>query len=118
MNSILSDTSKFQKDEFQIDLNHKIEKQVSSSVAQLLKKGVISKATSKVLTPVGSHTPRLYGLPKTHKEGVPLRPILSMTNTPTHRLAQFLGGVLQPVRDAVSSSSLVQSRTPSILSIV
>ena len=62
-----------------------------------------------MLTPVGSHTPRLYGLPKTHKEGVPLCPILSMTSTPTHRLAQFLADVLRPVRDAVSSSTVKDS---------
>ena len=68
-----------------------------------------------MLTPVGSHTPRLYGLPKTHKEAVPLRPILSMTNTPTHRLAQFLADVLRAVRDAISASTV---KDPSILSII
>ena len=102
MNAILSDTTKFERDEFQVDLTHKIEKQVSSSVSRLAQQHIISRATAKSLTPSGSCIPKLYGLPKTHKEGVPLRPILSMVNTPTHRLAQWLAQLLQPVRDAVS----------------
>ena len=44
----------------------------------------------------------MYGLPKTHKEGVPLRPILSMIGSSQHKVAQWLKGVLQPVLDKYS----------------
>ena len=41
--------------------------------------------------------PRLYGLPKLHKPDIPLRPILSMVNSPQHGLAKFLNAMLEPV---------------------
>ena len=33
---------------------------------------------------------KAYGLAKIHKQGVPLRPIISLTNTPTYKLASYL----------------------------
>ncbi|BHF79685.1 hypothetical protein SprV_0702280700 [Sparganum proliferum] len=33
---------------------------------------------------------RFYGLPKVHKEGAPLRPIVSLKGTPTYGLAKWL----------------------------
>ncbi|KAL0269178.1 UNVERIFIED_CONTAM: hypothetical protein PYX00_006990 [Menopon gallinae] len=42
-------------------------------------------------------TPRIYGLPKIHKTGVPLRPIVSAINSPTHNLAKFLAKKLTPL---------------------
>nr|VZI17812.1 unnamed protein product [Spirometra erinaceieuropaei] len=34
--------------------------------------------------------PRFYGLPKVHKDGAPLRPIVSLKGTPTYGLAKWL----------------------------
>ena len=39
----------------------------------------------------------MYGLPKIHKPGVPLRPILSMTGSPQYEVSKWLCKVLQPV---------------------
>ena len=47
----------------------------------------------KRLNPSGSR-PRLYGLPKIHKEGVPLRPIVSNIGAPTYQLSKYLAGIL------------------------
>ena len=44
----------------------------------------------------------MYGVPKLHKDGVPLRPILSMVNSPHHPLAKWLATVLKPVVDLYS----------------
>ena len=40
----------------------------------------------------------LYGLPKLHKniEAPPLRPIISMSGTVTHDIAQFLNNIIRP----------------------
>ena len=38
----------------------------------------------------------IYGLPKTHKMGVPLRPIVSCVGTYSYNLAQYLAELLQP----------------------
>jgi hypothetical protein len=48
----------------------------------------------KQLRPSGSRSPRLYGLPKIHKEGVPLRPTVSNVGAPTYQLTKHLTGFL------------------------
>ena len=109
METVLSDSAKFQHDDFQIDLTQKVEKRVRSEVSDLLRKQVIDKDTAKFLSPTGSSMPRLYGLPKIHKPDIPLRPILSMVNSPTYNLSKFVNQVLQPVREAVSSKTVSDS---------
>ncbi|XP_037574329.1 uncharacterized protein LOC119456571 [Dermacentor silvarum] len=41
--------------------------------------------------------PAIYGLPKVHKPGVPLRPIVDFTRSPLHRLSGYLHQVLGPL---------------------
>ena len=41
--------------------------------------------------------PRYYGLPKIHKEGVPLRPIVSTVNTITYQCAKYLADFITPL---------------------
>ncbi|XP_072381211.1 uncharacterized protein [Diabrotica undecimpunctata] len=61
------------------------------------------KATNKLFTeflsehdapyykiPSNPLTPRLYGLPKIHKEGIPIRPVVSFINTPVSILSKFI----------------------------
>ena len=53
-----------------------------------------------VLTrPIGSQRSKLYGLSKAQKKEIPLRPILSMINSPQSNLSTFLISVLEPVLD-------------------
>ncbi|BHF73823.1 hypothetical protein SprV_0401690700 [Sparganum proliferum] len=63
-----------------------------------------TRTSSKALESSGETTPtdrrtarpqdtalaRFYGLPKVHKDGVPLRPIVSLKGTPTYGLAKWL----------------------------
>ena len=63
----------------------------------LLKKSSPTEETRQQLCPAGSRPPRLYGLPKIHKEGVPLRPIVSNIGTPTYQLSKHLSGLLNPL---------------------
>ena len=39
--------------------------------------------------------PQIYGLPKIHKEGVPIRPIVNTIGSPTYHLAKFLAKKLK-----------------------
>ncbi|XP_021934007.1 uncharacterized protein LOC110836758 isoform X2 [Zootermopsis nevadensis] len=55
---------------------------------------ITSRGGHQQLSPHGSRPPRLYGLPKIHKEGAPLRPIVSTIGAPTYRSAQYLAGLL------------------------
>ena len=53
----------------------------------------------------------MYRLPKTHKEGNPLRPILSITSSSHHELGKWLAGLLQPVLERFSSHCISDSST-------
>ena len=62
----------------------------------LKKNGTISELVYNKLFPSGSRPGILYGLPKVHKAGVPLRPILSSIGTHAYALAKFLVPLLRP----------------------
>ena len=48
----------------------------------------------------------MYGVPKIHKQDLPLRPILSMTGSAQHQLAQWLRSVIDPVLSLYSTYSI------------
>ena len=54
-------------------------------------------STAKKLTPNGSRLAHLYGLPKTHKPELCVRPILSAKSTYNHALAKWLDCALKPL---------------------
>ncbi len=49
------------------------------------------------LSPQNSILPQIYGLPKIHKENVPLRPIVSAIGSPTHNLAKFIVKIISSI---------------------
>ena len=72
----------------------------------MLDDSIIDKDLYNKLRPTGSTIPRLYGLPKVHKDGVPLRPILYVNNSPYHAIAKWLNGILDPIRKSLSIYSV------------
>ena len=68
------------------------EKNVASVIKMILPKEVAHQ-----LSPHGSRLAHLYGLPKTHKEALEMRPILSATNTYNYKLAKWLDEKLKPL---------------------
>ena len=50
----------------------------------------VTKEVRKKITPCGSRAGIMYGLPKIHKEGAPLRPIISAIKTYNYKLAKYL----------------------------
>ena len=59
--------------------------------------GGIDKSTYKRLYPTGAGSPKFYGLPKVHKEGTPLRPIVSSIGAVTYTTAKELSRILKPL---------------------
>lgn len=57
-------------------------------------RGYISDKERKYLSPQYSSPPQIYGLPKIHKEGMPLRPIVSAIGSPCYQLAKMLTRIL------------------------
>ena len=54
-------------------------------------------STYKKLYPTGAGTPKFYGLPKIHKEGTQLRPIVSSTGEVTYSTSKELSRILKPL---------------------
>lgn len=67
--------------------NSLIEKLFNMNLIDLSEK---NKLTTKIAT-----APRIYGLPKIHKIGTPLRPICSSINSPSYNLCRFLVDILK-----------------------
>lgn len=53
----------------------------------------------KTLIHNNPNMPRLYGLPKIHKENIPIRPVVSFTNTPISVLASFIHHLILNLTD-------------------
>ena len=53
--------------------------------------------------------PYIYGLPKTHKNGIPLRPIISHSGSFSYKLAKYLAEKLSPLVGSFSSAHIKNS---------
>jgi hypothetical protein len=62
----------------------------------LIKGSLLPEYVTELLQPYDSKPPRLYGLPKIHKVGFLLRPIISITGASTYRLTKYLASLLGP----------------------
>ena len=92
MTTIISDCSKFCKlthfDAFLTTL--RLEDKVNRFLSKIKKLGIISDQIYKDLYSTGTSPGTLYGLPKIHKAGLPMRPILAAYNTAVYKLSKFL----------------------------
>ena len=61
--------------------------------------GGLSDTTYKRLYPTSAVPSKFYGLPKIHKQGTLLRPIVSSTNAVTYGLANELANIIRPLVD-------------------
>ena len=76
-------------------------KKQKARLINLLKKikseGGLSEENCKQMYPTGAVSPKYYGLPKIHKAGTPLRPIISSIGTATYNTAKELARILKPL---------------------
>ena len=111
MKFILDDTSKFVRlgPVKTHDKTLSVEAQLNKFLADLVSAGEITEQLHDSLRAVGSQRPRMYGLPKIHKEGCPLRTILSMTGSPQYVVSQWLCELLEPVLSKYSARCVKDS---------
>ena len=95
INQLLNDTSKFV--ELPDDPAITREKKLHEYLHYLKTKGALDESTYQTIRPQGSKPGRIYGLPKIHKDGNPLRPIVSSIGTYTYELSKFLADILKPL---------------------
>ena len=85
----------------------------------LMRSGAISECLYQQLRSSAGKVPVLYGLPKVHKPGTPLRPIVSFVNSPTYALSKHLVTILSPlvgrshshVRNSFDFASFIADQT-------
>lgn len=64
---------------------------------KVVKESNLNEYLKMRLSPWNDITLRIYGLPKIHKEGIPLRPIMNTIGSPTYMLAKYVVGILNPL---------------------
>ena len=98
LDSIVLDKSKFKEVIVKEGDKHPILAKESSVKYYLdtYLKPYIEKINFKTLVPSGSLPGKLYGLCKVHKEGFPLRPVISMIGSAEYMLAKYLDKLIQP----------------------
>ena len=95
VHSLLTSGGKF--NQLNGDETVKRETRLHNYLLKLNKDDEIDDETYKRVYPCGSRAGVMYGLPKIHKEGVPVRPIISACGTYNFRLAKYLDQILKPL---------------------
>lgn len=93
LTQLLDDTTQFQP--LKSDPTGVNERKNNRLVMALFKQGHINEHTRKMLTTRTSNPARLFGQIKAHKEGHPVRPIVSTINSPSYKLARYLATILK-----------------------
>ena len=95
MMNVLSDVTKFKTVSASIIKTvTQLEDKINRFLNKLKKLGMIGESVYNELFASGCSPGILYGLPKIHKLGVPIRPIFAACNTPSYNLAKFLVPIL------------------------
>ena len=79
------------------DPTNKIKAQLITKLRRIKKESKLDEGTYRTMYPTGCVPPKFYGLPKIHKTGTPLRPIVSSRGSVTYGVAKVLSTVIQPL---------------------
>ncbi|XP_072030707.1 uncharacterized protein [Amphiura filiformis] len=72
-------------------------KELVAILHRLQKEDKIKRADKQFLYPTSENVPRIYGSPKIHKDGTPLRPIVDFTGSIGYDVAKSLADILSPI---------------------
>ncbi|XP_044753737.1 uncharacterized protein LOC123313092 [Coccinella septempunctata] len=92
---LLSDTTTYKR--IKRDLTNSLQKHNNDIIKKWENSEFISPTLARSLTVHNSISPKIYGLPKLHKPNIPLRPIISYTQTPFYKLSKYLASGLSNV---------------------
>jgi hypothetical protein len=88
-------------EELSEDPTSKVERKVNKAIEKNIKDRSLA---SELKVGVGnSNIPRIYFLPKIHKDGIPMRPIVNTIVSATYGLAAYLSGVMKDARLEIPS---------------
>ena len=95
MQDMLSDQKTYR--ELKSDPTEKYRKKLISTLKRLKEEKKITQDQYSHLYPTESVTPRIYGSPKIHKTGTPLRPIVDYTGSLSYNTSKALSELLTPL---------------------
>ena len=79
------------------DPTNSIKNKLISILKRVKQQTGLDSNTYKSMYPTGCVPPKLYGLPKIHKPGTPLKPIVSNCGSSTYGVAKELAKILKPL---------------------
>ena len=77
--------------------NLSIQNKINKLITKWKANQMIDENMAKIMTTYNGVTPRIYGIPKLHKIGIPLRPIVSNITAPTYKLSKMLNDIISKV---------------------
>ena len=80
------------------DLTDKVSREGQKIIKEIVKKGEITQAYGKKLSPSDCRAPRVTGYPKVHKDSVPLRGVVSFIGSPYEKVAKELVPILKSLQ--------------------
>ena len=81
----------------QSDPTYRMKTKLISLLKKIKSEGGINDTQYKKMYPTGAVPPKFYGLPKIHKRGIPLRPIVSSRGSINYEVAKELARILKPL---------------------
>ncbi len=76
----------------------KLQERVTEKFKELTERGLISERESRKLKVANPRMPRISGLPKIHKAGNQIRPVVTNVDAPTSKIAKFLVSKLKSIK--------------------
>ena len=80
------------------DLTDKVSREGQEIIKEIVKKGELTQAYGKKLSPSDCRAPRVTGYPKVHKPDVPLRGVVSFIGSPYEKIANELVPILRSLQ--------------------
>jgi len=97
MDALVNDKQTYE--ELERDPTPALQRKLNSKILTLKKTDAIDTQRCYRLRCLVPQPPKLYGLPKLHKLGIPMRPMVSFCGSPSYQLSKYLTTILQPLTD-------------------
>lgn len=95
MQDMLEDTNTYEI--LKKDPTEEKKNKLKALLKPLLNDNKINKQIYNYLIPTANIAPRMYGTPKIHKPGTPIRPIVDNIGSVTYTLSNALAGIITPI---------------------
>ena len=79
------------------DPTYRMKTKLISMLKKIKSEGGINDTQYKKMFPIGAVPPKIYGLPKIHKRGIPLRPMASSRGSISYEVAKEVARILKPL---------------------